>query len=213
MPRGVQALTGIQTAELHLKELSGLEIDDLWREAEAESVGLGKDELAVVLLTVGIKYNHGQPLGIAATPSQAADFFRSLQLQDFALAHACVLGREIAWQQLMTRYRDLLTQAAISITSSETLGRELADSLYAELYGLTERGERRRVSPLSYYSGRGSLKGFLRATLAQRNVDHHRRTNRETPLTTEELPETSASPAPATAMLARLVTSDNFVIV
>ena len=203
-PKGVQTLTEIQAPELHLKELSGLDVHDLWREAEAESVGLGKDELALLLLTVGIKYNHGLPPGIAATPSQAGDFFRSLQLQDLALARACALGRELAWQQFINRYRDMLRQAAISITSSATLGHELADSLYTELYGLTERGERRRVSPLTYYSGRGSLKGFLRATLAQRSVDHHRRTNRETPLTTEELPDTAPDPMPTTEMLSRL---------
>jgi RNA polymerase sigma-70 factor, ECF subfamily len=202
--KGAQTLAGIPTPELQLKELSGLAIDDLWREAEAESVGLGKEELAIVLLTVGVKYNYGLPPGITATPAQSADFFRSLQFQDLALAHACALGRELAWQQFMNRYREMLRRAAISITSSATTGCELADSLYAELYGLTERGERRRVSPLTYYSGRGSLKGFLRATLAQRNVDHHRRTHRETPLTTEELPDTPPGPTPTTETLARL---------
>src|SRR5207302_9113691 len=95
-----------------------------------------------------------------ATRSQIARFWQSLQLRDLALAHACALGREPAWGQLMTRYRDILTQAAIGITSSAALGRELADSMYADLFGLTERGEQRR-SPLGYYSGRGSLKGFL----------------------------------------------------
>ena len=180
-PDGVETLGGIQTPELQLKDLSGIEVHDLWREAEADSVGLGMDELATVLLTLGVKYNYGQPPGTEATRSQIADFWRSLQLRDLALAHACALGREPAWQQFMTRYRDILTQAAISITSSAALGCELADSLYADLFGLTERGEQRR-SPLGYYSGRGSLKGFLRAVLAQRNVDHHRRSNRETPL-------------------------------
>jgi hypothetical protein len=40
------------------------------------------------------------------------------------------------------------------------MGHELADSLCYEMFGLTEcDGERQ--SPLAYYSGRGSLKGFL----------------------------------------------------
>src|SRR5437870_13435624 len=103
----------------------------------------------------------------------------------------------------MTRYRDTLTQAAISITSSAALGCELADSLYADLFGLTERGEQRR-SPLAYYSGRGSIKGFLRATLAQRNVDHHRRASRETPITNEDLPAGSPASIPAPDVLSRL---------
>jgi len=186
-----------------LKDLSGIDCHDLWQVAEADSVGLGEDELATALLTLGVKYNYGLPPGTEATRSQIADFWRSLQLRDLVLAHACALGREPAWQQFMTRYRDILTQAAISITSSAALGRELADSLYGDLFGLTERGEQRR-SPLSYYSGRGSLKGFLRATLAQRNVDRHRRSNRETPLTTDDLPAASPSPTPAADMLSRV---------
>jgi RNA polymerase sigma-70 factor (ECF subfamily) len=202
-PEGVETLGGIQTPELQLTDLSGIEVHDLWREAEADSVGLGKDELATVLLTLGVKYNYGQPPGTEATRSQIAAFWRSLQLRDLALAHACALGREPAWQQFMTRYRDILTQAAIGITSSAALGCDLADSLYADLFGLTERGEQRR-SPLGYYSGRGSLKGFLRATLAQRNVDHHRRSNRETALMSEDLPAAAPSPTPAPDMLARV---------
>jgi RNA polymerase sigma-70 factor, ECF subfamily len=203
-PDGAAILHGIQAPALHLKDLSGLEIDDLWREAEADSVDLGKDELATVLLTLGVKYHYGLPPGAVATPAQIAAFWRSLQLPDLSLAHACALGRESAWQQFMTSYKDVLIQAATAITSSAAQGRELADSLYADLFGVTERGAVRRVSPLAYYSGRGSLKGFLRATLAQRNVDRHRRTDRETSLTTEDLPAASVNPAPTPDMLSRL---------
>jgi RNA polymerase sigma-70 factor (ECF subfamily) len=66
----------------------------------------------------------------------------------------------------------------------------LADGLYAELYGLTVRDGQRRC-PLDSYSGRGSLIGWLRTTLAQRHVDRHRRTHREQPL--EEINDFSAS--------------------
>ena len=104
----------------------------------------------------------------------------------------------------MSRYRDTLLQAAISITSSADQGRELADSLYADLFGLTERGERGHVSPLAYYSGRGSLKGFLRATLAQRNVDQIRRTSREMPITHDQVATVSPSPTPPPMVLGRL---------
>jgi RNA polymerase sigma-70 factor, ECF subfamily len=197
-------LGGIQGPEAHLTALSGLEIDDLWREADADSAGLGKDELATVLLALGVKHNYGLPPETTATTPQIAAFWRSLQLPDLALAHACALGREPAWRLFMTRYRDAMIQAATAITSSAAQGRELADSLYADLFGLTECGELRRVSPLSYYSGRGTLKGFLRATLAQRNVDHHRRTDRETQLTTEELPATPFGATPTMDTLSRL---------
>ena len=74
-------------------------------------------------------------------------------------------------------------------------GPRLADQLYGELYGLTERDGERRC-PLESYRGRGSLMGWLRTTLAQRHVDHHRRTRREEPL--EEFDAPAADPAPQT---------------
>ncbi len=166
-------------------------------------MGLGKDELAILLLRLGAKYNYGLPTGTATTRAQIGVFFRALQLQDLALAHACALGRDMAWKLFIARFREPLTQAAISITGSVTRGRELADSLYADLFGLTDRGDQ-RSSPLAYYSGRGSLKGFLRATLAQRNVDNHRRFSRETPIIDKDLPAESPAPGPAPEILLRL---------
>ncbi len=56
-------------------------------------------------------------------------------------------------------------------------GRELADSLYAELFGVSQRGEQRQ-SKLASYTGRGSLAGWLRSVLAQRYVDEFRRARR-----------------------------------
>ena len=182
---------------------SGIVIDELWREADAESVGLGKDELARVLLAIGVKHNFGLAPGSSATRAQVGEFWRALQLRDLALAHACALGRESAWQQFMARFRQPLTEAAIGITGSAALGQELADSLYSEMYGLTQQGGERR-SPLASYSGRGSLKGFLRAALAQRNVDRYRRTRRETPLAVDDLAAASPDPAPAPEVLSRL---------
>jgi RNA polymerase sigma-70 factor, ECF subfamily len=180
--------------KLYIHQLSGLSIDELWHSADAASSGLDKTEFAQVLLTVGSKYNYGQPPGASATQAQVAAFWRGLQLRDLALAHACALGRDSAWDRFMALYRDALTQAAIGIAGSATVGQELADSLYSEMFGLTEHlGERR--SPLSYYSGRGSLKGFLRTSLAQRHVDHHRRTHRESPLPDGDL---AAAPMAAT---------------
>ncbi|HYV04204.1 MAG TPA: sigma-70 family RNA polymerase sigma factor, partial [Blastocatellia bacterium] len=48
---------------------------------------------------------------------------------------------------------------------------------FAELYGLRESAGA-RVSKFSFYSGRGSLRGWLRAVVFQLSADHHRQTNR-----------------------------------
>jgi RNA polymerase sigma-70 factor (ECF subfamily) len=124
-------LDGIQEPERHLKELSSCETDELFREAAGDSLDLKKGELAAVLLNLGVKHNYGMPAGIAATPAQIAAFWRGLQLQDLALAHACALGRDAAWQQFIARFREPLTQAAFGLTGSVAMGQELADSLYS----------------------------------------------------------------------------------
>ena len=174
---------------------------ELWRTAEAESCGLSLEEFCAVLAGVGTKVNHGLPPGAIPDLSQVAAFFRSLHLAELALAHACALGREAAWEIFLSRYRASLVQMATSITGSATLGQDLADSLYAELYGLREtQGERR--SPLASYSGRGSLLGWLRTTLVQRSRDHHRRTHRETPL--DDLDSAAPTAAEIPAELERL---------
>ncbi len=165
--------------------------------------GLARDELGPALYSVGTKFNYGLPAAARPDHSQKADFLRSLRLEDLALATACVLGREVAWQRFLNLYRASLTQAAVAITGSSTLGNDLADSLYSELYGLREvEGQRR--SPLASYSGRGSLLGWLRTTLAQRHVDHHRRTHRESPLDTLDAPALPPEPTPLAAELTDL---------
>ena len=171
-------------------------IHELWCAAEAETCGLSMEEFSLVLSGVGERVNFGHPPGANPEPAQKAAFFRALHLAELALAHACALGREAAWQIFLSRYRASLTQAAYSITGSATRGQDLADSLYAELYGLRETGGERR-SPLASYSGRGSLLGWLRTTLVQRFRDHHRRTHRETPLDDLDSPAPAATPISA----------------
>jgi RNA polymerase sigma-70 factor (ECF subfamily) len=185
------------------RDLPSSLLDELWGSAKAALSGLTCDEFSTALYTVGTKFNYGLPANAGADQAQKASFLRSLRLEDFALATACVLGREAAWQRFLDLYRAPLTQAAVAITGSGTLGQDLADSLYSELYGLREvEGQRR--APLASYSGRGSLLGWLRTTLAQRHVDHHRRTRRESPLDTLDAPAPPPEPIPVAAELTEL---------
>ena len=168
---------------------------ELWRESGAAAWGLTADECNRILLEAGSASNYGLPAGENAAPQQQAQFFRALRLPDLVLARACALGHERAWQHFVAVYRQLLIRAAIAITGNETIGRELADQLYADLYGLTARDGERRC-PLASYRGRGSLLGWLRTTLAQRHVDFHRRKRREQPLDATDTP--APIPAPQT---------------
>ena len=153
-------------------------LDQLWRECEASSWGLPRSDFDRIVLLAGMRQNFGLDPGGIAGPEQPAAFFRAIRLDDLVLAGACAEGNELAWERFMALYGAQLTRAAIAISGSETIGRDLADAFYAELYGLNTR-EGHRKCPLESYRGRGSLIGWLRTTLSQRFVDHYRRTFRE----------------------------------
>jgi RNA polymerase sigma-70 factor, ECF subfamily len=179
---------------------------ELWRASDAASWGLTPTECAQILADAATAFNFGLPQNQSATLQQQTAWFRALCLPDLVLARACARGHERAWQHFVAAYRQPLIRAAIAITGSESLGRDLADQLYAELYGLTSRDGERRC-PLASYRGRGSLMAWLRTTLAQRHVDHHRRTRRQEPLDaldTFDAPAPDQVPPPRAAELSLL---------
>ena len=103
-------------------------------------------------------------------------YLNSLQVSDLALAGACSAGNAAAWDAFVGRYRPELYRAARAI-AGESQGRELADSLYADLFGLRQ-SEGQRKSLFDYFHGRSKLGTWLRAVLAQRHVDELRRASR-----------------------------------
>jgi RNA polymerase sigma-70 factor (ECF subfamily) len=161
--------------------LSELLARELWQRAGAELVELTESEFTEGLEVIGAKDNFGLDQGIQSTAKQREAFWRSLNLEELAVARGCALGREAAWQRFLTQYREPLTRIAVGMTGSTSQAEELTSALYSELFGLTER-EGRRWSPLLGYSGRGSLMGWLRAILAQRRVNLYRKTSRVTAL-------------------------------
>jgi RNA polymerase sigma-70 factor (ECF subfamily) len=178
-------------------------LGELWRQAEGERIGLTETVFAEVLSGIGTKYNYGVAAGEKAGAAQRTAFYRALHVRELALAHACARGHELAWQVFLREYQAALTRAAIAMTHSSGLGEDLAGSLYSELFGMTERDGVRR-SPLASYSGRGSLMGWLRTMLAQRHVDHHRRTHRETPLEQEDFAAQTTAATPDAGTLTKL---------
>ncbi len=94
--------------------------------------------------------------------------------KDLLLARACAAGDEGAWERFILLYREKLYRWATAITREESTGRELADSLYADLFGMRQGGDGRRISKLDSYTGRGSLDGWLRMVLAQEYINRYR---------------------------------------
>jgi RNA polymerase sigma-70 factor, ECF subfamily len=119
------------------------------------------------------------------------DYLESLRAEDLTLAIACGAGVAAAWETFIEKYRPILYASARAICRDEMLAREIADSMWAELYGVDAHGARRR-SLLDYFHGRSSLATWLRAILAQRHVDGIRATRRFEPLEDAEARDSRA---------------------
>ena len=112
-----------------------------------------------------------------ASADEAADFCGALRLEELALARACAAGNERAWQDFINRYQSKLHAMALHITRDSVHASELADSLFADLYGMSTR-EGARHSKLIFYTGRGSLEGWLRTVMAQEFINRYRKQKR-----------------------------------
>jgi RNA polymerase sigma-70 factor, ECF subfamily len=107
-----------------------------------------------------------------------AKFIDEMQADDLCLIIACERGDEDAWSDLVERFTATVRSAARSASANEDAAEDLAQSIWAELYGLRTRKDGMPVSKLAYYSGRGSLAGWLRAVVAQLAVDMFRKQSR-----------------------------------
>jgi RNA polymerase sigma-70 factor (ECF subfamily) len=162
----------------------------LYERAGAEQWSLSREQWAETLqASAGRAFADRIP-----TPRELDRYLTALHLEDLGLACACTAGHDAAWERFMREQRPILYRAAGAIDPAN--GRELADSLYADLYGISDRGGARR-SLFRHFHGRSSLTTWLRAVLAQRHVDRIRATRRLDPLPDDESPRAMASrPAP-----------------
>ena len=134
-------------------------------------------------------------LADAPAAQAVAEYLDRLHAEDLVLACACRVGIARAWEHFIAQYRGMLQAAARALVHDEVRAGELADSLYAELYGLEERDGIRR-SLFSYFHGRSSLRTWLKSVIAQRFVDSYRAQQRATAIgeaaARDELPSASA---------------------
>jgi RNA polymerase sigma-70 factor (ECF subfamily) len=132
-----------------------------------------------------------------------------LRLEELALARACAAGNEQAWHDFISRYRQKLHSMALHITRDAAHAAELADSLFADLYGVHARGDLRKSKLLSY-TGRGSLEGWLRTVMAQEFINRYRKQRRTVSLeeqTEEGVQFAAAVPEPGSPSDPRLETA------
>lgn len=150
---------------------SGL-IERLFLEAKCARWGLSRESFAEGLRCSAEK-RFRRAIGTAA---EVEDYLKSLHLEDLALARACIEGVDTAWEFFVAQFRQGVRGASRAILRASGSGNdaradELADSLYAELYGIRTTSDERRKSLFEYFHGRSKLSTWLRTVLSQRYVD------------------------------------------
>jgi RNA polymerase sigma-70 factor, ECF subfamily len=133
--------------------------------------------------------------GAQPDSSEVESYLKSLHLEDLALACACSRGIDKAWEFFVVHFREDLRHAARAMLrasgrADDARAEELADSLHAELYGVRSGADGRRKSLFEYFHGRSKLSTWLRAVLAQRQVDLFRTSGKTVSLEAEMEKET-----------------------
>lgn len=141
-------------------------IVELYGKSDASAFGIEINHFRQVLESIVYRYGS----------TNRSHFLQSLKIEDLALAQGCALGNQAAWERFAARYGGRLQTMALSITREESSARDLAGSVYADLFG-----SRKLLS----YSGRGSLEGWLRAVMTREHVDRLRASRRLTNLDSE----------------------------
>jgi RNA polymerase sigma factor (sigma-70 family) len=159
-------------------------VSALLSETKAEKWGLSQAQFVAALeRSAGKRFADG-----GLTRERFEEYLQTLHVEDLVLATACLHGSEAGWEYFMQGYRGYLRSAAGAIMKGSRAGgdaQELADSLFAELFGLAD-GKRGERSLFRYFHGRSSLKTWLRAILAQRHVDKIRESKRWEELDTSD---------------------------
>ncbi|HEY0324331.1 MAG TPA: sigma-70 family RNA polymerase sigma factor [Pyrinomonadaceae bacterium] len=139
----------------------------------APNYGVSQEDWRLVLRGAVEKYLVDQQNGNAPTATEVRDFLGELQSQDLYLAMGCARGSEHAWWEFDQSYRRYIERIARHLASVELDAEEVIDSVYVELYG-TRVVENTRLSKFATYTGRGTLRGWLRTVVWHAVIDLHR---------------------------------------
>lgn len=169
------------TKQTDLPKESDAVIEEIFNRCteNAPNFGVSFDSLKESLQKTARKYILNSPE--AVSPAELNDFLRQIQADDLFLALACSHGNERAWWEFDQQHRNYLERVARHLASTDIDAQEVVDTVYVELYG-TRVVDGARVSKFATYSGRGSLRGWLRTVIWHSLVDLHRASHDEVSL-------------------------------
>jgi RNA polymerase sigma-70 factor (ECF subfamily) len=139
----------------------------------APNYGLTPEDFRAAIRVAIEKYLFGDEGADAPSADDVRQFVNELQVSDLYLALACARGNEHAWWAFDQDFRRYIERVARHLASAETDAEEVIDSVYVELYGTRVVNEVRQ-SKFATYTGRGTLRGWLRTVVWHAVIDMHR---------------------------------------
>jgi RNA polymerase sigma-70 factor len=190
------ATTLSESTVLYNLTAQAVDLDDIYERCAAEYQGfdLPREDFKEAIVKAVEKYLVGfAKEGEMPTANEIRQFTSELQDQDLFLTLACKRGCEQAWWHFDRTYRSFIERLARQVVGRGMDANEVIDSVYVELYG-TKTVEGVRQSKFRTYTGRGTLRGWLRTVISNTAVDLYRGRQNEIPLeewskSGDELPE------------------------
>ncbi len=159
--------------ECLLEECQGV-MKKLYAECSQNAPKFGVDEkLFINSLSKGIKKYLINSSDDIPTLEEAIDFLNSIKKDELFLALGCADGNEFAWREFDQQHRAYLERVSRHLASTDLDAQEVVDIVYVELYG-TRVVDGERVSKFATFSGKGSIRGWLRTVIRHSLVDLHR---------------------------------------
>jgi RNA polymerase sigma-70 factor len=160
------------------------ELDAIYADCAGAYADFGLSEADFREAVIGAinKYLIGFKEGSAApSADEISRFIGELQDRDLFLALACARGNEQAWWEFDRQHRSFIERWARHLVRGGTDADEVIDLVYVELFGTRVSGGVRQ-SKFRTYTGRGTLRGWLRAVILHTVVDLYRGRKPEIPL-------------------------------
>jgi RNA polymerase sigma-70 factor len=151
------------------------DIDALYARCDetAPNYGVSSDDFGEAVRGAVNKYLVDEANNDAPSADGIRQFLGELQISDLYLALACARGNEHAWWEFDQSYRPYIERIARHLASVNLDAEEVIDSVYVELYG-TRVVNGARQSKFATYTGRGTLRGWLRTVVWHAVIDLHR---------------------------------------
>ncbi|HEX6124613.1 MAG TPA: hypothetical protein VFZ23_04505 [Pyrinomonadaceae bacterium] len=175
--------------------------------SNAPNFGVAPDAFKASINNALLKFLSASPE--TATDDEVTEFLEQLQVDDLFMALGCANGNERAWWEFHQQHRSYLERVARHLAKTDIDAQEVIDCVYVELYG-TRVVDGARVSKFATYSGRGSLRGWLRTVIWHSLVDQHRASHDEVSL--DEMTETIGEASAHANFAARPVSGESKMV-